>query len=558
LQALEARHDEEIAQWRTQCITVSFTVLEPNEETVFDEIKRYVRFTDADARILAGLRPHLRPHFERIVGDFYDRIREHELAHEVLTDEAQVERLKGSLARWLDRICAGPYDQAYYEETAKIGRIHVRVGLPQHYMFTAMALVRLSLLGVAEAALGIEASRPARDALNRVLDLELAIMLGSYRDDYVARIQRRDRLEREEVGRTLARTQHRYQQAVELTRVLFVGLDARAEVRLYNREAERVTGFDRGDVLGTRFADLLPEGLRYEHGPLVERAALGLPSTPDQLESAVRTRSGKVRDVRWRLTYAPTEVDDEIVLFAVGQDTTDENALAARMRQSEKLAAVGTLAAGLAHEIRNPLNGARLHLTFLDRGLRRAGVDDADALEAVRVVGEEIHRLEELVNEFLDFARPRPLEKKVCSLRAICERAVQLLAPVARTGGVVLQLDFPASDLDIEIDGPKVEQVLLNVLQNGIESTTSAGGGSVTLRVRRQPRRALLEIEDDGPGLPSPDAPIFDAFYSTKPHGTGLGLPIAHRIVTDHGGVIDVSSRPGSTLFRLTLPLQLT
>ena len=272
----------------------------------------------------------------------------------------------------------------------------------------------------------------------------------------------------------------------------------------------------------------------------------------------MRTRAGKIRDVRWQLAYSPSESDDEIVLFAVGQDTTDENALAARVRQSEKLAAVGTLAAGLAHEIRNPLNGARLHLTFLERGLKRAGVADADSLEAVRVVGDEIKRLGELVSEFLDFARPKPLDKKLQSLRAICERVIQLVAPAADAAGATIALDFPVSDLEVEIDGDKVEQVLLNVLQNAIEAVAPAGGGAATLRVRRQPRKALIEIEDDGPGLPSPDAPIFDAFFSTKPHGTGLGLAIAHRIVTDHGGTIDVSSRPGSTVFRITLPLRLT
>jgi PAS domain S-box-containing protein len=527
------------------------------DETLFSEMKRYVRFTDADARALAELRPHAAPHFARITAEFYDRIREHERAHEVLADEAQVERLKRSLVRWLSRICSGSYDQDYYEETAKIGRMHVRVGLPQHYMLTAMALIRRSLLGIAEDVLGPEGSRAARDAVNGVLDLELAVMLGSYRDDFVARVQRTDRLEREEVGRTLARTEHRYQHAVELARVLFVGLDAHAAVRLYNREAERVTGFDRDEVLGTRFEDLLPEGLREEHGAVVARAVRGS-GAPDVLESAVRTRAGRVRDVHWQLAYAPSAADDEIVLFAVGQDTTDEKALAARVRQNEKLAAVGTLAAGLAHEIRNPLNGARLHLTFLERGLKRDGVEDPDTIEAVRVVGDEIRRLGDLVSEFLDFARPKPLDKKPCSLRALCERAVQLVAPAAAVDGTLVVLDFPASDLELEVDGAKVEQVLLNVLQNAIEASAPSGGGAVSVRVRRQPRWAVIEIEDDGPGIPSPDAPIFDAFFSTKPQGTGLGLAIAHRIVTDHGGTIEFASHPGSTVFRITLPIQLT
>ncbi|APR83484.1 Sensor protein of zinc sigma-54-dependent two-component system [Minicystis rosea] len=524
-------------------------------ESLYEEMKRYVRFSEADTRALATFHTHAAPRFERIAIEFYDRIREHERAHDVFKDEAQVERLKKSLVRWLHRIFTGPYDQAFFEETAKIGRVHVRVGLDQHYMLTAMALIRLALERIALETMGREAT-PTAEAVHRVLDLELAVMLGAYQEDHVARIQRLDRLERERVDRTLAQTEHRYQHAVELARVLIVGLDARATVRLYNREAERVTGLGRDEVLGTPFAALIPEALRDEHGALFARAAGGDGPTEGTLESAVRTRSGKVRDVRWQLAYA-SAMDDEVVLFAVGQDTTDENALAARVRQTEKLAAVGTLAAGLAHEIRNPLNGAQLHLTFLGRGLRRAGVTDPDTHEAVRVVGEEIRRLSELTTEFLDFARPKPLDKRVCSVRALCERAAQLVSGAAEAGGVRVGLDLPDTDIEVEVDGDKIQQVLLNVLQNAVEATTTSGG-VVTVRMRRQPRRVVIEIEDDGPGLPSAEAPVFDAFFSTKPNGTGLGLAIAHRIVTDHGGEIDVTSQPGRTIFRIALPVRLS
>lgn len=526
------------------------------EETLYEEMKRFIRFTEADERALAELYPHARAHFDRIAADFYDRAREHEKAHAVMRDEPQVERLTRSLVRWLHRFFTATRDDGYLEETARVGRTHVRVGLEQHYMQMGMALIRSALAHIAELALA-DRAHAVCDSLHRALDLELCVMIGAYHDDHVARIQRLDRLEREQVDRTLANTERRYQYAVELARVIFIGLDARARVKLCNREAERVTGFARDELLEASFADLLPDGVREEHGPLFELAAQGATTAPDVLESAVRTRAGKVRDVRWQIAYSPSETDDEIVLFVVGQDTTDENALAARVRQTEKLAAVGTLAAGLAHEIRNPLNGAQLHLTFLERGLRRAGVQDPDTHEAVRVVGEEIRRLSELVSEFLDFARPKPLEKKIHSVRTICERAAQLVTPAATAGGVTVVLDLPESDLELEVDAAKVEQVLLNVLHNAVEATAPTGSGSVTVRVRRQPRRAILEIEDDGPGLPSPDAPIFDAFFSTKPQGTGLGLAIAHRIVTDHGGDIDVTSHPGRTIFRIALPIRL-
>ena len=495
------------------------------------------------------------PEFARISREFYEKIREHEAAHAVLTGEDQIARLQRSLVAWMERLCAGKYDGAYFEETSKIGRAHVRVGLPQRYMFSAMALIRDAFGKIADEKLG-EGAAATQSALGRLLDVELAAMLESYREAFLARAQRIERNERNELGRTLRRTEHRYQSAVELARTLVIGLDAKATIRLFNREAERVTGWGRDEILGEPFVErLVPADSHETFAPLLRDALTGKRVQPDIVDGIVRTRNGRYRDVRWQLAFAPSEDDDEIVLFAIGQDTTDHNLLAERTRHHEKLAAVGTLAAGLAHEIRNPLNGAQLHVSFLERALKRANAP-ADTLEAVAVVGEEIKRLAALVTEFLDFARPRPPELRPANVRTLCERAVQMVSARAAEANVALSSDLPTREVTLQADAAKLEQVLLNLLGNAIEALIPRGHGSVVLRVRRQPRRVVIEVEDDGPGLPSPDAPIFDAFFSTKPNGTGLGLAITHRIVTDHGGDIDVESRPGRTLFRVSLPIE--
>jgi PAS domain S-box-containing protein len=524
-------------------------------ETRFQELKRYVALGPEDAALLAALRPLAAPHFARIAQEFYDRIREHEDAHAVFKDEAQIARLNRSLQLWMERVLSGVYDEAYFEETLKIGRVHVRVGLPQRYMFTAMALIRVALTRIAESELGRD-STPTCEALTRLLDLELAMMMESYREDFIARVQRVERLERQELNRTLVRTEHRYVNAVELARALFVGLDGKGTIRLFNREAERVTGFERDEVLGRLFAaSLLQEDLVERFGADIERAARGESVLGDAVKMAIRTKSGKYRDVRWQFAYAPSQAGDDVFLFAIGQDMTEELALQAKTKQHEKLAAVGTLAAGLAHEIRNPLNGAQLHVSFLERAIRRSG-GDTDMLEAVKVVDEEIKRLAALVTEFLDFARPRPPTIKPTSARSLSERVLQLMAPKAREARVELALDFPSRDTTLSVDPSKMEQVLLNLLANAVEALAPENrDGHVVLRVRRQPRSVFFEVEDDGPGLSNPRAPIFDPFFSTKAQGTGLGLAITHRIVTDHGGDIAVESRPGRTVFRATLPI---
>jgi signal transduction histidine kinase len=132
---------------------------------------------------------------------------------------------------------------------------------------------------------------------------------------------------------------------------------------------------------------------------------------------------------------------------------------------------------------------------------------------------------------------------------------MHLLSAKAAEAHVAVALDFPTRDPTLSIYAAKVEQVLLNVLGNAIEALAPTTTGHVILRVRRLPRDVYFEIEDDGPGLPSVDAPIFDPFFSTKPDGTGLGLAISHRIATDHGGDLTCDSRAGRTVFRLTLPI---
>jgi PAS domain S-box-containing protein len=518
------------------------------KETRFQELKRYVRLDEHDARLLSEFGGLARAELPRIAREFYDRIREHEDAHAVFTGEEQIQRLQVSLVTWLTRVCGGVYDEAYHEQTSTIGRVHVRIGLPQRYMLTAMALIRVELLRIADHLLG-ERAAPTREALVRILDLELAIMLEAYKDSFVERIQHAAKQEQRDLGNALELAEQRYKSAVELAAVIIVGLDRGGCIQLFNREAERVTGYARDEVMGKPFIDVLglEDGSGHVTRLLPKLLAESRESEP--LEAALRTRAGKLREVEWSLSSADAAAQG-IVLLATGRDVTDEKAKDEHLRQNERLAAVGTLAAGLAHEIRNPLNGAQLHLSFLKRAIKRKS-GEQEMLDATNVVGDEITRLANLVTEFLDFARPKPLQLKPVSLIKTLEHARSLAEASATSGGVTLTVDLPGADVELVADSAKLTQVLLNLLNNAIE----AGGKSVCLRGRRGPRHVTIDVEDDGPGINDAEAPIFDAFYSTKEGGTGLGLAITHRIVTDHRGTIDVDSHPGKTSFHVTLPL---
>ena len=247
----------------------------PNRETRYAELKRYVRWTDTDAAELRAFGAVASPRFRAIAEEFYDRIREHEAAHDVFTGEAQIERLKCSLVRWMDRLCQGPHDEAYFLERANVGRVHVKIGLPQRYMFTAMALIRASLVAIADT-MPAERAAAVRHTLARALDIELAIMLETYHEDVIARLHRLEASDRAQLEVALARSEHRYARAMEQGRVVVIGLDAAAHVVLFNSEAERLSGWARDEVLQRPFTEThLLERFRAVEGRRVVRLAAG-------------------------------------------------------------------------------------------------------------------------------------------------------------------------------------------------------------------------------------------------------------------------------------------
>jgi PAS domain S-box-containing protein len=345
-----------------------------------------------------------------------------------------------------------------------------------------------------------------------------------------------------------------YADALEASPNLIVGVDQEGRIRLFNEAARATTGYPLENVFGAPFVErLVPDAARPKDEPLIDGLLRGPPMRIVE-QSVLQTRTGKVRDIQWTLTRIKDGRPEDVVLFAHGTDTTDALAAARQLRQNERLAAVGTLAAGLAHEIRNPLNGAQLHVSFLRRALEKH-LPDPVLLASSGVVADVILLLAKLVSYFLFFARPSQLIKKRIPVRALFSRVTELTAGQVAKSELQIIIDLPPQELFVFGDQGKLQQVLLNLVQNAIEALEAQPSGQVTLRARRNPRQVRIDVEDNGPGIPSPDAPIFDVFFSTKQTGTGLGLAITHRIVSDHGGAISVESKPGRTCFSFTLPI---
>jgi signal transduction histidine kinase len=236
----------------------------------------------------------------------------------------------------------------------------------------------------------------------------------------------------------------------------------------------------------------------------------------------------------------------------------EKRELARRAQVTEKLAAVGTMTAGLSHEIRNPLNAAALQLSVLERRVRRLPEElQPGLLDPLLLVRDEIRRLDHILEDFLQFARPREFKPEAVELRPLMQRVLDLLVNQADARRVRLELagDGGASVPPIWGEEPQLRQVLINLTLNALDAAPEEG--LVRLSVLRDGDMAGLIVDDNGPGIPPENRHrLFEPFFTTKAQGSGLGLSIVHTIVTQHGGALAVEKSPeGGARFIVRLPL---
>ena len=277
--------------------------------------------------------------------------------------------------------------------------------------------------------------------------------------------------------------------------------------------------------------------------------------------ASVESAAAAVRAGVWAYLIKPCAVPDLLATLdkATRHVATqiEKRELTRRAQVAEKLAAVGTLTAGLSHEIRNPLNAAGLQLTVLERRVRK--LDPAvqgTLLEPLTLVRDEIRRLEHILQDFLQFARPTPLSVKPAPMRGLLEKVVHLLQTDADRREVRLELDCPERCV-VAGDADQLRQVFMNLALNALEATPPKG--VVRLSCALDPdydSQLVVTVDDSGPGIPDDVIPrLYEPFFTTKAQGSGLGLPITNAIVSQHGGTIDASRSPlGGARFEVWLP----
>ena len=232
--------------------------------------------------------------------------------------------------------------------------------------------------------------------------------------------------------------------------------------------------------------------------------------------------------------------------------TADLRKTEAQLIRSEKLAALGQLAAGIAHEIRNPLTS----INILINSIREKKTDEISYQEDLGVIEEEIHRINEIVEQFLRFARPAPPLLKKTEIVSLFEEILQLLRPQLERQKISVQKDLRTLP-PMTIDQEQMKQVILNLLMNAMQAMPKGGRLKLGGQVSEDDQWVQLFVQDSGIGIPPEDInKLFDPFFSAREGGIGLGLSIAHRIIDQHHGRIEVESTPGKgTFFMIWLPL---
>ena len=296
-----------------------------------------------------------------------------------------------------------------------------------------------------------------------------------------------------------------------------------------------------GLVLGFGVARGLRRSIRRLQVQILDAADKLGPGTPEMPE-IVLTQEGDFRGLEEQVEDLTARIE------AVVQELQQREH---EVLRAEQLAAVGQLAAGVAHEIRNPLTSIKMLIQAGLEGGEAGGLADED----LRVIEAEIRRMERSLQTFLDFARPPKPARRPVEVRDVVRAVAGLIRGRADKQKVALRVDLPADPVTLTADADQLQQVLVNLTLNALDAMPT--GGRLTLAVRRRAdRRVELEVTDTGPGVAKELMPrLFQPFVSGKDTGLGLGLVISKRIVEDHGGAIAAANRPGGgASFFVVLP----
>lgn len=319
-----------------------------------------------------------------------------------------------------------------------------------------------------------------------------------------------------------------------------IATDGRGRITTWNQAIAKLTDMQRSEATGRRPQEVLPDPLAIF---FQEEEAVAVPGGDEAREVTVRLfLAGRRCELLCHLLSIVDSQQQYMGKVLLISDVTEIRSLEQRMRESERLAAVGRMAGGVAHEVRNPLSSIK-GLALLLKNKFPAGSKEQATAE---LLIQETARMNRTITEMLSFTRPATLNLQKIDLDNLLQRSLELIRAEAADNAITTSFDVEAGLLPVLGDADRLQQVMMNVLINAMQAMENGGTLVITLKNLWAGDAVELRIQDSGPGIaPELLSQVFYPYFTTKPSGTGIGLAISQKIIADHGGAIELESEPG-------------
>ncbi|PYZ99037.1 hypothetical protein CR205_10885 [Alteribacter lacisalsi] len=349
----------------------------------------------------------------------------------------------------------------------------------------------------------------------------------------------------------LKRMNHMNKLILQSVEDAILGIDKDFNVVMWNEAAEKLTGFSREElkpnIFIQLFSTLYDSEMKDLKNSFTSKNELNRYEIIRKTDVTLYKKDSSPYVAEYTVT--PMVSEGEVVgsVFTF-RDITEKKKSEEMLHQSEKLSAVGQLAAGIAHEIRNPLTSLKGFLQLIE-------IYGNEKKEYFKIMKSEFGRIEQILTELLILSKPQSLDKEVCDLNELLDHITTLLETQAIIKNIGIERTFTDDALQVFCAPHQIKQVFVNLLKNAIESMEQ--GGTIRVDVHEEDGNAVVKVIDEGCGIPKDQLKrIGEPFYSTKETGTGLGLMVTFKIIEEHGGTVDIDSEQGTgTTFTITFPL---
>jgi len=369
-------------------------------------------------------------------------------------------------------------------------------------------------------------------------------------DKVLPKLDRLDRDRVEGILKTIAGERDFLEKILNLLSEGVVVTDTKGRITFANRAVELIVGASTGDIIGKDLREVARDPRLNSAVDEILRKRVGILSREITMENASKDH----------ITVSAVPVEDGSGQFAgvilMLRNTTAEMLRQLRYGQLRQMQTFGIMAAGIAHEIGNPLNSLDIHLQLIERRLTRVKLKGkADLLGLITVAKEEIRRLEHIISQFLKAARPGVPEMKEVDIIPLLDKTLSFMGPEIERHAITIEKQYTPFVPPLMLNTDGMRQVFINLIRNAIQAMPT--GGVLRIGVAYARGHVLASLSDSGPGIPEGQREkIFEPYFTTREEGTGLGLMIVQRIVSEHGGEILVSSSPGKgTTMTVKLPV---